>query len=116
MSEVDGFGQDDGRAQGARLLVGYGVRVLGDDGDPDRRVEGADALEGLKAAQARHVEVEDHNPRPVPLHTQQRLQTVLGLKDGESAEPQKVPEDFAGLGVVVGHEGRPRLRVHEAFA
>ena len=67
--EVDGFDQDDGRAQGPRLLVDCGVRVFRDDGDPDRRVEGADALEGLEAAQPWHVEVENHNPRAMLLHT-----------------------------------------------
>jgi hypothetical protein len=73
LAEVDGFGQDNGRAQGARPLVNLSVRILGDDGDPDRRVEGVDALEGLEAAQARHVEVKDHNLRPVLPYTQQRL-------------------------------------------
>jgi len=98
------------------LLVNRGVWVLRDDRNPDRRVEGADALESLEAAQARHVEVEDNHPRPVLLHTQQRLQAVLGLKDGEPAKPEKVAEDLAGLGVVVDHEGRSRLRAHQALA
>ena len=114
--EVDGFDQDDGRAQGPRLLVDCGVRVFRDDGDPDRRVERADALEGLEAAQPWHVEVENHDPRAMLLHTQQRLQTVPGLEDSEPAEPEKVLEDLAGLGVVVDHEGRSRLTAREALA